>query len=97
MGPGQDPFGHGAEVPHFDRESHERTGRHIDRRRAARQHVDGEHISVEPERGMAGMFFIIGGVLVFSILGPVAIGRIWRGSNGIDQERKGKGKRTSVT
>ncbi|KAI1778692.1 DnaJ-domain-containing protein [Hypoxylon cercidicola] len=97
MGPGQDPFGHGAEVPHFDRASHERTGRNIDRRRAARQQVDGEHISVEPERGMAGMFFVIGGVLVLSILGPFAIDRAWKGSSGNDQERKGKGKKTSVT
>ncbi|KAI1764169.1 DnaJ-domain-containing protein [Hypoxylon sp. FL1150] len=97
MGPGQDPFGHGTEVPHFDRESHERTGRHSDRRRAARHAVGGEHISIEPERGMTGMFFIIGGVLMLSILGPVAIGRMWRGSTGMDQERKGKNKKASAS
>lgn len=98
MGPGQDPFGHGAEVPHFDRLSHERTGRHIDRRRAARQaaqHMGGEHVNIEPERGMAGMFFIIGGVLVLSILSPLAIGRAW-GSSGNNQERKGKSKKTAT-
>ncbi|XXH04303.1 Mitochondrial porin [Hypoxylon texense] len=101
MGPGQNPFGHAAEVPHFDRLSHERTGRHSDRRRAARQaaqHMGGKHISVEPERSMAGMFFIIGGVLVLSILSPLAVGRIWRGGGGgNEQERKGRSKKTATS
>ncbi|OTA54036.1 DnaJ-domain-containing protein, partial [Hypoxylon sp. EC38] len=74
MGPGQSPFGHGTSVPHFDREAHERTGRHSDRRRAARRaHFEGRQGAVEAERGMAGMFFVIGGVLMVSILGPFAI------------------------
>ncbi|KAI1467934.1 DnaJ-domain-containing protein [Daldinia caldariorum] len=88
MGPGQTPYGRGAEddVSHFDRASHERTGRHIDRRRAARRaglDGSGTHVDVESERGTAGMFFLIGGVLALSVLGPYAIGRMWtRGSGG---------------
>ncbi|KAI1808977.1 DnaJ-domain-containing protein [Daldinia bambusicola] len=99
MGPGQTPYGRGMEdeVPHFDRASHERTGRHIDRRRAARRAgLDGgggsgsggggsssTHVDAEPERGTTGMFFLIGGVLALSVLGPFAVGRMWaRGSGG---------------
>ncbi|RYP53838.1 hypothetical protein DL768_001289 [Monosporascus sp. mg162] len=97
MGPGQDPFQHrDREVPHFDRAGHERTGRHVDARRAARYHeqeqrgqtvVDehGRRVPVgspAPERGVAGMFFIIGGVLLVSFLGPFAISRFWSGGGG---------------
>ncbi|OTA80364.1 hypothetical protein M434DRAFT_38003 [Hypoxylon sp. CO27-5] len=106
MGPGQSPFGHGTAVPHFDREAHERTGRHSDRRRAARRaHFEGRQGPVEAERGMAGMFFVIGGVLMVSILGPFAISRIWRGSStsgsgsgsGGDGNQNRKGKKGSTT
>ncbi|RYP67175.1 hypothetical protein DL771_007403 [Monosporascus sp. 5C6A] len=97
MGPGQDPFQHrDREVPHFDRAGHERTGRHVDARRAARYHdqeqrgqtvVDehGRRVPVEtpaPERGVAGMFFVIGGVLLVSFLGPFAISRLWSSGGG---------------
>ncbi|KAI1658133.1 DnaJ-domain-containing protein [Daldinia decipiens] len=96
MGPGQTPFGRGAEddVPHFDRVSHERTGRHIDSRRAVRRaHLDDQYINIEPERSTAGMFLLIGSVLVLSVLGPFAIGRIWnRGSGGGDKKLERKGK-----
>lgn len=96
MGPGQTPFGRGAEddVPHFDRVSHERTGRHIDSRRAVRRaHLDSQYINIEPERSTAGMFFLIGGVLMLSVLGPFAVTRIWnRGSGGGDKKLERKGK-----
>ncbi|OTA99889.1 hypothetical protein M426DRAFT_324786 [Hypoxylon sp. CI-4A] len=102
MGPGQTPFRGESDVPHFDRESHERTGRHHDRRRAQRRGGGGEgrDVDVEPERGMAGMFFVIGGVLVLSVLGPFAIGRMWRSStsgngngNGKENKKGGSGKK----
>lgn len=99
MGPGQSPFGHGTAVPHFDREAHERTGRHIDRRRAARR-AHADEVGVEAERGMAGMFFVIGGVLMVSILGPFAISRIWRGSGGGgggDGSQDRKSRKSSTT
>ncbi|KAI1501807.1 DnaJ domain-containing protein [Biscogniauxia marginata] len=107
MGPGQDPFGHRDDVPHFDREAHERTGRHVDRRRAARQQqrqmdsgVAREYqraspSSVEPEKGVGGMFVIIGGILLFSFLGPFAVTQVWstggsgsgNGAGGTTKER----------
>ncbi|KAI0099460.1 DnaJ-domain-containing protein [Daldinia grandis] len=96
MGPGQTPFGRGAEddVPHFDRISHERTGRHNDTRRAARRvRSDSQYNNIELERSTAGTFFLIGGVLVLSVLGPFAISRIWNwGSGGGDKKLERKGK-----
>ncbi|KAI1812642.1 DnaJ-domain-containing protein [Poronia punctata] len=84
MGPGQDPFGHREDVPHFDRESHERTGRNHAQRRQARRHgVHDEHghrVDVEAERGTAGMFFAIGGVLMFSFIAPFLLSRLWYGA-----------------
>lgn len=99
MGPGQDPFGHRDDVPHFDKEGHQRTGRHNDRRREARR-AAWEHgqqrVTVEPERGVAGMFFAISGVLLLSFVGPLAISRLWVGSGPKRKEKgaekeKGKG------
>ncbi|ORY68847.1 DnaJ domain-containing protein, partial [Pseudomassariella vexata] len=72
MGPGQDPFGHHDEVPHFDRESHERTGHRTEQMRAARRTYSNESL-YKPDRGIAGMFFVIGGVLMLSFLGPLAV------------------------
>ncbi|KAI0448408.1 hypothetical protein F5B21DRAFT_522011 [Xylaria acuta] len=87
MGPGQDPFGHRDDVPHFDKEGHQRTGRHNDRRREARRAAaaaaadeHGRPVTVEPEKGVAGMFFAIGGVLLLSFVGPFVISRLWYGA-----------------
>ncbi|KAL7622880.1 hypothetical protein AAE478_006559 [Parahypoxylon ruwenzoriense] len=93
MGPGQAPFARGSEVPHFDRASHERTGRRSDRRRAARRAATDD---IEPERGMAGMFFVIGGVLALSILGPLVISRLWRGGGTGASDRQQERKRKSI-
>lgn len=101
MGPGQTPFRASSDMdsdtPHFDRAAHERTGRRIDHRRAQRaaaSQMHGAEVSVEPERGMAGMFFVIGGVIALSVLVPLAVSKVWRGGGDGDntQARKG-GKR----
>ncbi|RYP02014.1 hypothetical protein DL765_010794 [Monosporascus sp. GIB2] len=116
MGPGQDPFQHrDREVPHFDRAGHERTGRHVDARRAARYHgqeqngqtvVDehGRRVPVgtpAPERGVTGMFFVIGGVLLVSFLGPFAVSRFWSsgggGGGGGSGKTPAKRKKTRMT
>ncbi|KAI1270262.1 hypothetical protein F5Y18DRAFT_8650 [Xylariaceae sp. FL1019] len=75
MGPGQSPFHNtDTDVPHFDRQSHERTGHNLNRQRAARraasQRTFSEPISIEPEKGVGGMFFVIGSVLLVAALGP---------------------------
>lgn len=90
MGPGQDPFGHREEVPHFDKESHERTGRNIDKLRRARQGVDdgyGGRVPIELERGVAGMFFAIGGIILLSIMGPVLISQFSTGGGRKTKEK----------
>ncbi|KAI1341361.1 hypothetical protein F5Y15DRAFT_413893 [Xylariaceae sp. FL0016] len=78
MGPGQDPFGHRDDVPHFDKEGHERTGRHIDRRRVHRAQADGQNVNIEPERGAAGMFFVVSGVLMMSFMVPFVASHFWK-------------------
>ncbi|KAI1861464.1 hypothetical protein JX265_004475 [Neoarthrinium moseri] len=80
MGPGQDPFHTEAASPHFDREGHERTGRQTEEHRSRsrrRRMVDGQEVDIEPERGATGMFFVIGGVLVLSFMGPFVVSRAW--------------------
>jgi curved DNA-binding protein CbpA len=93
MGPGQDPFGHRESVPHFDKEGHERTGRKAAERRMRRMRSDGREIDMDSERGQGGMFFVIGGVLVFSCLAPLAVSRLWMagGQEKRDWDQKAKG------
>lgn len=82
MGPGQNPFrGAQDDVPHFDREGHERTGRRAEEARTSRRRtrMDGQEVHVEGERGQAGMFFVIGGILAASFLVPFAASRFFRG------------------
>ncbi|TRX93448.1 hypothetical protein FHL15_005723 [Xylaria flabelliformis] len=96
MGPGQDPFGHRDDVPHFDKEGHQRTGRHSDKRREARRAAttndDGKRVAIEPERGVAGMFFAIGGVLLLSFVVPFVISQIWYGAARKPKEKDGAAK-----
>ncbi|KAF2963146.1 hypothetical protein GQX73_g10434 [Xylaria multiplex] len=94
MGPGQDPFGHRDDVPHFDKESHQRTGRHSDRRREARWATATDsrnRVTIEPERGVGGMFVVIGSVLLFSFLGPLLLSPLWYGGAPKPKE-KGAGR-----
>ncbi|KAI0479868.1 DnaJ-domain-containing protein [Xylaria cf. heliscus] len=99
MGPGQDPFGHRDEVPHFDKDGHQRTGRHSDRRREARQRAattageHGQRVPVEPERGPVGMFFAIGGVLLLSFIGPFIVGRLWIGAGTAPKQNEKSGEK----
>ncbi|KAM0809099.1 putative J domain-containing protein [Seiridium cardinale] len=93
MGPGQDPFGHRHDVPHFDREGHERTQRHTEehRTRSWRMRMGGgyDRAEVEAEKGATGMFFVIGGVIMLSFLGPLIFSRAW-------MDNKGKKRKKSV-
>lgn len=75
MGPGDDPFGHHEEVPHFDKAGHTRTHRREDQRRRERQRqrraVGDDDIEFEPQTSIAGHFFIISGILAATILAPL--------------------------
>jgi len=79
MGPGDDPFGHHEEVPHFDRDSHQRTQRREDERRSQRaQHhhsrkrraVDDENIEFEPQMSIGAHFMVVLGILATSFAVP---------------------------
>ena len=76
MGPGQDPFGHKDEVPHFDREQHTRTAEARSARRAARP---GEKGFQADDMGVAQGFFVISGILLCVVgLPMVLFGGWWR-------------------
>ncbi|KAI1747771.1 hypothetical protein F4782DRAFT_397905 [Xylaria castorea] len=83
MGPGQDPFGHRDEVPHFDKERHQRTGRHSDKRR------EGQRVTIELDRGVTGTFLAISGVLLLSFAVPIVISQLWYGAARKSKEKKG--------
>lgn len=76
MGPGQDPFGHHGEVPHFDRAAHTRTQQRSDERRARRMAREG-HFPHIPDVGALGNFFLVMGVLGASIGFPYLALRAW--------------------
>lgn len=72
MGPGQDPFGHPDDVPHFDRVSHEKTGRNQEVRRSRRRTNLPPNFDISKDSGgLAGSFFLIGGCLVLVFLMPL--------------------------
>ncbi|KAF4977857.1 hypothetical protein FZEAL_5701 [Fusarium zealandicum] len=74
MGPGDDPYGHQDEVPHFNKAGHTRTHRREDQRRKdryQRRAVGDDDIEFEPQTSIMGHFFIISGILVATILAPL--------------------------
>ncbi len=79
MGPGQDPFAHrNKEAPHFDSQSHKRTHRFQDERRAARtaprpSEQGSEHGSTSGEGHIAAGFFIVAGTLAVGVGVPALI------------------------
>ncbi|TPX12246.1 uncharacterized protein E0L32_007132 [Thyridium curvatum] len=91
MGPGQDPFGHREDVPHFDKEAHERTHRRADERRARR--MAGMDSEIQPEAGMAGSFLAICGVLLTSVLVPFTLLGGWRSTKADGDDKKRSTKR----
>ncbi|KAK8124713.1 uncharacterized protein PG998_000472 [Apiospora kogelbergensis] len=92
MGPGQDPFkGSQDDVPHFDREGHERTGRRTAEARTTRRRMrmDGTYeAEAEAEQGAMSMFFVIGGVILTSFLVPMGVYRIFWGPKTREKKKK---------
>jgi hypothetical protein len=79
MGPGQDPFGHHNDVPHFDRAAHERAQRRGDERRA--QKIAKERgVNLDPESGSTMSFMGVAMILAAVVSGPFVIS--WLGRNG---------------
>ena len=70
MGPGQDPYGHQDDVPHFDRAAHERAQRRGDERRAHRRARErGVNID-QPESATSMSFFGVAAILSIVVAGP---------------------------
>jgi hypothetical protein len=86
MGPGQDPFGHRDDVPHFDQESHARTHQREDLRRAWR--ARGVKDPAGPPGGLFSGFFVVSGVLAVGILIPI----LFSGVFGKRDRKKASGK-----
>jgi hypothetical protein len=79
MGPGQDPYGHRDDVPHFDREAHERAQRRGDERRAHKlAREKGVNID-QPETATTVSFLGVAAILAIVVMGPFAING-WRSS-----------------
>jgi curved DNA-binding protein CbpA len=90
MGPGQDPYGHQDDVPHFDKESHEKTGRTVDARRAKRaKMMDEREISFEGERGMGAMFLIISGIVALGVSIPLMFAQLYNANGRGKKDAKG--------
>lgn len=72
MGPGDDPFGHQGDVPHFDRASHHKTQKREDDRRWQRTHraVDEDDVEFEPQMSMGAHFIVIIMLLGVSFVVP---------------------------
>lgn len=68
MGPGQMGWGHGDEVPHFDKEGHSRTHEMYERRR--RQKMDEEYGPTMQYTGMLGQFLLVGAVVSLGVFVP---------------------------
>ncbi|CVL11443.1 uncharacterized protein FPRN_07853 [Fusarium proliferatum] len=74
MGPGDDPFGHQNDVPHFDKAGHTRTHRREDQRRKDRRQrsaMGDDDIGFEAQTTTTGHFIIISGILATAILAPL--------------------------
>ncbi|KAH8893265.1 DnaJ-domain-containing protein [Thozetella sp. PMI_491] len=85
MGPGQDPYGHHDDVPHFDREGHERTGQAGDVRRADR----ASKKTHQPEdMGIAQGFFVISGILLVAVGAPLLLSGIWWNKPGSSKTKR---------
>lgn len=89
MGPGQNRWrarnDHDRDVPHWDREGHERTQRRHDERRARRM---AARVRFQGEENPFVGFFIVSGVLAAGLLGPYVLIGMWMADG------KGKEKKT---
>ncbi|KAI0017718.1 DnaJ-domain-containing protein [Xylariomycetidae sp. FL0641] len=87
MGPGQTPYpgarAADAETRHFDRAAHRRTHAAMDSRRDRWAEETASAASYAQGGGLAGLFFIVGGVLLVASFGPAALsGAFWSGGGG---------------
>lgn len=92
MGPGQDPFGHHDDVPHFDRAAHERAQKRGDDRRAHKMAKQrGVNID-EFERQTSVSFFGVVGILMVAVAGSFTLNMLSGGGNGGSNGNGGRGR-----
>ncbi|KAK4033965.1 hypothetical protein C8A01DRAFT_49543 [Parachaetomium inaequale] len=90
MGPGQDPYGHQDDVPHFDRAAHERAQRRGDERRAHRLARErGVNID-QPDSATTMSFFGVVAILAIVVSGPFLLSSAGSSSNSKGREGKGR-------
>jgi len=71
MGPGQTGWGHGNDVPHFDKEGHFRTHEQYEKRR--RRRMEEEGLPTGPITGPFGQFFLVSAIVAVGITIPSLI------------------------
>ncbi|GAB1315124.1 hypothetical protein MFIFM68171_05334 [Madurella fahalii] len=89
MGPGQDPYGHRDDVPHFDREAHERAQRRGDERRAERM-AERKGVRLEPEPGAMAGFWAVAGILAVVVAGTIVVNSVSDRLRTTPAQEKGK-------
>jgi len=87
MGHGQMGWGHGNDVPHFDKEGHFRTHEGYEKRRRERR-VGEVGTSDEGPRGILGQFVFVTGIIFVGVLVPSLIfERLTKASNTRKEEK----------
>jgi hypothetical protein len=88
MGPGQMGWGHGNDVPHFDKEGHFRTHEGYEKRRRERRVGEGDTTDEAP-KGILGQFVFVTGIIFVGVLVPsLVFERLVRAPNGRKKEEK---------
>jgi len=94
MGPGQNPYRSRADryndVPHFDREAHERTHRRQEERREQRARAARGLDPFGTESASVADFFIVAGIVVAGVLGPYLLIGTWTAIGGKGEKEKQK-------
>ncbi|KAK0627020.1 hypothetical protein B0T14DRAFT_511559 [Immersiella caudata] len=94
MGPGQNPYRSRADryndVPHFDREAHERTHRRQQERREQRARAAKGLDPFGTESASVADFFIVAGIVVVGVLGPYLLIGMWTAIGGKGEKEKQK-------
>lgn len=82
MGPGDDPFGHHQDVPHFDRAGNLKTQRKEDDRRWQRAHraVDDDNMEFEPQMSQGAHFMVVMTLILVSFVVPTVYLQFGRSS-----------------
>lgn len=73
MGPGDSPYGHSEDVPHFDKEGHTRTHKRQDQRRwqRAQRAMGDDNVEFEPQMSISAHFLVVSAILAVTVVTPM--------------------------